>query len=206
MQTTNPAPTTPLLPLGVVRDVAQASTLLQPERSRLLEALREPGSASTLARRFSLPRQRLNYHLRELEKVGLVEFVGERRRGNCIERLLRASARTYVVSPEVLGALGQTREEAQDRFSASYLLSAASRIVRDLARLVSRASNQSKRLATLTLESDIRFASAADRARFADELSSEMARLVARYHDEKAEGGRPFRLICASYPAVEEKP
>ena len=93
--------------LAVIRDPVQAAALLQPERLRLLEALGEPDSASGLARRFELPRQRLNYHLKELEKAGLVELVEERRKGNCIERVVRATARRYVISPEVLGEIGQ---------------------------------------------------------------------------------------------------
>jgi DNA-binding transcriptional ArsR family regulator len=191
--------------MNLIRKPSQAAALLQPERARLLEALDEPGSAATLARRFSLPRQRLNYHLRELEKLGLVEFVEERRRGNCVERLLRATARSYVVSPEVLGALGRTRDAVQDRFSASYLVAAASRIVGDLGALAARAAKEDKRLATLTLESRIRFRDPDARARFAEELAAELARLGAKYHDDEAPGGRTFRVVAASYPAVEEK-
>ena len=54
----------------------------------------------------------------------------------------------------------------------------------------------------LTLETEIRFQSAASRAAFADELTAAIARLAAKYHNEGAEGGRRFRLIAASYPAL----
>ncbi len=171
----------------------------------MLEALAEPQSASALGRRFSLPRQRLNYHLRELEKVGLVELVEERRKGNCIERIVRATARAYVLSPDVLGALGRTDEEARDRLSASYLLSMAARVIREVASLVTRAESARKRVATLTLESEIRFASAEDRARFAEELTADLGRLTAKYHDEHAAGGRRCRLIAAVYPRPTDK-
>src|SRR4029450_6070178 len=105
----------------VIRDSEQAAALLQPERIRLLEALPEPDSAAGLARRFDLPRQRLNYHLKELERSGLVELVEERRKGNCIERVLKATSRAYTISGEVLGRLGTAREPVVDRLSASYL-------------------------------------------------------------------------------------
>ena len=62
-------------------------------RLRLVRELVEPDSAAGLAKRLGLPRQRLNYHLRELEAAGLLELVEERRRGNCVERIVRAVAR-----------------------------------------------------------------------------------------------------------------
>ncbi len=191
--------------MTVVRDRARAAHLMDPMRVSLLERLNEPGSASSLARDLGLPRQRINYHLRELEKAGFVEFVEERRRGNCVERLVRATARSYLISPEVLGALGRTPEEQQDRFSAGYLMAAAARILRDLSSQVARATAAKKRVATLTLESDIRFATAEARTAFAEELSAAVARLAAKYHDAKTPGGRAFRVVVGAYPALRKE-
>jgi len=187
--------------MSVVRDTARAAHLIDPMRASLLERLAEPGSASTLARALGLPRQRINYHLRELEKAGLVEFVEERRRGNCVERLVKATARSYLISPEVLGALGRTPDEQQDRFSASYLMAAAGRLLHDLSETAAKAAAAKKRVATLTLEADIRFASAEARTAFAEELASTIARLAAKYHDEETPGGRTSHLMVGAYPA-----
>lgn len=190
-------------PLAVVRDASRAASLMDPMRVALLQRLGEPGSASSLARNLNLPRQRINYHLKELEKAGFVQFVEERRRGNCVERLVKATARSYLISPEVLGTLGETPAEQQDRFSASYLMAAAGRVLRDLAGTVSRAGAAHKRVATLTLETDIRFATAEDRTAFAEDLSAAVARLASKYHDEDAPGGRTFRIIVGAYPAPQ---
>jgi len=187
-------------PLAVVRDSTQAASLLDPMRVTLLERLAEPGSSSSLARDLGLPRQRINYHLRELERVGFVELVEERRKGNCVERLVKATARSYLISPEVLGALGQTPAEQQDRFSASYLIAAAGRMLRDLSEHVAGATAARKRLATLTLEADVRFASAEARNAFAEELATTVAQLATKYHDEKAPGGRAFHVVVGAYP------
>ena len=65
-----------------------------------------------------------------------------------------------------------------------------------------RARRAGKRVATLTLETEIRFASAESRAAFAEEMTASIARLAAKYHNERAEGGRRFRLLSAVYPAV----
>lgn len=186
----------------VLRHADAATVLLQPVRLRMLERLKEPASAAGLARHLKLPRQKLNYHLRELERQGLVELVEERRKGNCVERMVRATARSYVISPEILGRLGSTPEERRDRFSAAYLVSAAARLIRDLAGVKSRADTAGKRIATLTLEAEVRFESAADRNAFAEELATTVARLAAKYHRAGAPGGRSFRLLVGCHPAA----
>jgi len=188
--------------LEVVRGAAQAAALLDPARLRLLEELAEPDSAAGLARRLKLPRQRVNYHLRELERQKLVELVEERRKGNCLERVVRATARHYLISPEALGSLGADPGSVSDRFSASYLVAVAARAIRELAVLRLRADRAKKRLATLTLQTEVRFASAEDRNAFSEELATALARLAAKYHDEKAEGSRTFRFFLGAYPAV----
>jgi DNA-binding transcriptional ArsR family regulator len=185
----------------VVRRASQAVALLEPTRRALVEQLAEPSSASQLARRLGLPRQRLNYHLRELEKEGLVELVEERRKGNCTERIVKATSRSYLISPEALGALGDRPEQARDRFSASYLIAVAGRAIRDLGRLASGARQAGKRLATLTLETEVRFRNAAERNAFAEELAGVLATLASKYHDETAEAGRAFRFFVGGYPA-----
>ncbi|HUF34298.1 MAG TPA: helix-turn-helix domain-containing protein [Gemmatimonadales bacterium] len=191
----------PTQPLEVVRHAGPAAVLLDPTRQQLLAHLREPDSASGLARRLRLPRQRINYHLRTLEEAGLVELVEERRKGNCLERVVRATAQAFLISPEALGAVAPTAELAADRLSSAYLMAAAGRTIRDLAVLEGRARKAGKRIATLTLEADVRFASAASRAAFAEELAEAVARLAARYHDDKAPNGRRFRLLAAVHPA-----
>lgn len=192
--------------VDVIRSPKSAAALLDPTRQRLLGHLREPDSASGLARRLRLPRQRINYHLKVLEGAGLVELVEERRKGNCLERVVRATARAFIISPEALGALGPSAETAADRLSSAYLIATAGRAIRDVAALEDRARKEGKRVATLTLDADVRFASAESRAKFADELAGALARIAARYHDDRAPGGRRFRLIAAVHPVPPESP
>jgi len=188
-------------PFAMLRNPAQVEALLQPLRQRLLEELQRPDSAAGLARRLGLPRQQVNYHLRELESAGLVRLVEERRRGNFVERVMGASARRYVISPEVLGSLGDDLEGIRDHFSSAFLVAEAARTIRDLASLRERADEAGRRLATMTLATEVRFASAAARDAFARELTDAMARLVQRYHDASAPGGRRFRLLLGAYPS-----
>jgi DNA-binding transcriptional ArsR family regulator len=196
----------PTLSLNVVRTAEAAAVLLDPVRQQLLAHLAEPDSAAGLARRLRLPRQRINYHLRALEDAGLLELVEERRKGNCLERVVRATARAFVISPEALGPLGLTADVAADRFSSAYLIAAAGRAIRDVAALDAGARAAGQRIATLTLEADVRFASAASRAAFAEELAEAMARIAAKYHDARAPGGRRFRLLAAVHPTPTTEP
>ncbi len=188
--------------LQLVQSPQAAAALLSPARLRILELLKSPDSAAGIARRLALPRQQVNYHLRELEREGFVELFEERRKGNCIERLVRAKARSYMLSPAVLGSLGANPDHIADKLSAAYLLAQSARTIRDLSILSARAQKQNKRIATMTLEVDVRFASAAHRNAFAEELTQTLAALVSRYHDEKAEGGRTFRFLLGAHPAL----
>jgi DNA-binding transcriptional ArsR family regulator len=181
--------------LQIVQDPEKAAVLLQPGRLDLLVRLAKPDSAAGLARQLGIPRQKVNYHLRELEREGFVELFEERRKGNCIERVVRSTAREFLIAPPA------GRTVVADRFSAAYLVSTAARVIRDLAALCLRAGQARKRVATLTLETEIRFATAQSRAAFAEELTASIAHLARKYHHEQAEGGRRFRLIAASYPA-----
>jgi len=188
--------------IQVIQSAEAASTLFSPARMRILEQLENPDSAAGVARRLDLPRQQVSYHMRELEQAGLVELVEERRKGNCLERVVRAAARSYVISPEALGKLGATPEQQRDRFSLGYLVSLASRAIRDLAVLCGRAEKAGKRVSTLALEVEVRFASAEARNAFAEELAQDLARLAAKYHDEAAPGGRRFRFFGGVYPVI----
>jgi DNA-binding transcriptional ArsR family regulator len=191
--------------LQVIRRSEPAAAVLDPVRQQLLAHLAEPDSAAGLARRLRLPRQRINYHLRALEAAGLVELVEERRKGNCFERVVRATARSFVISPEALGVLGPGPDASADRLSSAYLVAAAGRVIRDVGVLEAQARSEGKRIATLTLDAEVRFGDAERRAEFARELTEAVARLAAKYHDERASGGRRFRLLAAVHPTPTEE-
>jgi len=186
----------------VIEDAAAAAASLDPMRARLLAELAEPGSATALAARVGLPRQKVNYHLRELERHGLVELVEERRKGNVTERVLRATAASYVISPVALAAVQPDPARSPDRLSAHWLLALAAKLVRDVGELLVGSARERKRVATFAMEGEVRFASAADRAAFAQELAGTVAALVSKYHDESAPRGRPHRVIVAVHPAI----
>jgi DNA-binding transcriptional ArsR family regulator len=186
--------------VAVIEDPAAAEVSLDPIRSRLLAELVVPGSATMLAGKIGLPRQKVNYHLRTLEHHGLVRLVEERRKGNVTERMLQATAASYVISPAAMAAVSPDPARGRDPLSARWLLALAARLVRDVGTLITAATQAQKRVATYAVDGEVRFASAADRAAFADELAGTVTRLAAKYHTDT---GRRHRIVAAVHPAVD---
>jgi hypothetical protein len=147
-------------------------------------------------------RKVVNYHLRVLEKAGMLAFVDERQKGGLMERRLQAKAKSYLISPEALGAVEPDPKRIRDRLSWGYLVAAAAKVIRDLGILRQRADLVGKRLPTFTLETEVRIASAADRDAFTQELSASIAALAVKYHTEHAPHGRLFRFVLGAYPAI----
>ena len=191
-----------MLDVAVIDQPATAEVSLDPIRTRLLAELTRPGSAASLAARVGLTRQQINYHLRTLEQHGLIELVEERRKGNVIERVVRAIASSYVISPSALAAVAPDPDRAPDQLSARWLVALAARLLQELGELIARATAARQPLATFGVDTELRFATAADRARFAAELSLAIEDLIARYHDADAPGGRRHRLIVALHPSI----
>ena len=189
-----------MLDIQVINDPAAATVAMEPMRSRLLSELAAPASAATLGARVGLARQKVNYHLRALEAHGLVQLAEERTWGGLTERLLVATAASYVVGPSAMGPVAVDPEREVDRLSASYLIALGARIIREVGDLVRRAKAANKRLATLAVDTEVRFRSASDRAAFSRELTEAIATLVSRYHDESAPGGRLHRLVVVAHP------
>src|ERR1700722_10095154 len=193
--------------LDLVREPAQAAILLHhPLRLKILAALLEPDSATGVARRMKLPRQTVNYHVRELARARLLARAGRRRRRHLFEQCYVATARGYVLSPELLGKLAADPAQVADTFSAKYLLGLTSKLQSELARSVELAAAAGKRLATLSINTELRFTSPEQRAAFSRELQHSIIEVAARHSPPftKADGsaveGRPFRLVVGCYP------
>lgn len=187
----------------MIGEPTAAASILDPVRARVLTSLAEPGSSTTVAKALGESRQKINYHLRALEGHGLVRFVEERPRRGLKERVVEGPARSYVLSPAVIG-VNAAHLERTDRLSSRYLIAVAARMVREVAALARGADQAQQTLATLAIEAENRFASATERADFTAELTQAVNRLVARYHDASADTGRSHRLVVAAHPTITE--
>ena len=204
--------TTPAPSLSLLAEPGRAGALLRhPLRLRVMQALSEPASASDVASRLGLPRQRVNYHVGELRRLGLLRRAGRRQKRGFVEQRYVASARGYVLSPEILGALAARHGEVEDTASAAYQHSLLARSQGDLSRATRAASAQGKRLATLSITADVRFLSAQQRQAFTGALERALADVVAHFsaptrrEDGSDAPGRPFRLLVACHPIPKDE-
>jgi DNA-binding transcriptional ArsR family regulator len=193
-----------MVDIEVIEDPAAATVALEPIRSRILAELGSPASAATLAPRVGLTRQKVTYHLKALEAHGLARVAAHRQWGGITERLFVASAAQYVVSPAAMGTVGAHPDARLDRLSAGYLIALGARIVREMGDLVRRAKGAGQRLATLSIDTEVRFRSPAERAAFTHELAQAIAHLVAKYHAADAPGGRAHRLVVVAHPLPQQ--
>jgi hypothetical protein len=189
-----------------VRDAGSAYSLLNPIRKRILESLREPDSASGLARRMRMPRQVLNYHVKEMARARLLRPAGRRKRRALFEQCYVASAVAYVLSPEIMGPLAARPDSARDRSSAGFLLGMANQVQGEVSYALERAEAEGKRLATLGMSSQIRFLTAEQRTQFSQALDSAVLSVIERFaspfQGESGEPapGRAYRLVLGCYP------
>lgn len=189
-----------------VREPERAAILLTPLRLEILEKAREPRSASDIAGELGLPRQRVNYHVKELARGRFLRKAGQVRRRNFYEQRYRASARSYLVAPEVLGPVAAGLAAPGDRASAAYLLVAMARLQGEVCRAADQAAATGRRLATLTLDADLRFENAEQRDRFTRALRDAVASVIAEHaspaqaSDGRPGAGRPYRLVIGCHP------
>ena len=180
-----------------IADPVALQSLSHPLRVRILDALREPDSAAAVARRLGEARQKVNYHLKELERTGLVVRTGDRRSGNFVENLYRSSARTLVVLPRATWSDPRRLAAMADQLSIENLVTLGERLARDATVLLDRAAFDGAKIASAAVEADLTFASEAERAAFLDEYLAAIGALVKKYGSKS---GEPYRVAVAVYP------
>lgn len=186
--------------LEVISSPAAAALALDPVKSRLLAELATPASASSLAAKVGLTRQKVNYHLRALEGEKLVRPVEQRKWGGLTERLMQASAGGYVVSPEALGPIAADPVHTGDKLSAGYLIAVAARTLKEVSAMWRDAKRSDQRFAATSIDTVICFRNAQQQAAFSLELNQAVTKLAARYHDSRASDGPAQRLVLLAYP------
>lgn len=192
--------------MHVVSDPESAAVLLEPVRQRLLGELQQPASAAELSRRLGEPRQKINYHLRELERVGLIELVDERRRGNCVERTVRAVAGAYVISPDVLGSMKEQSGGPFDPADPAALVAIGAESVREGARFLDQPGALGAFASTRAAQRTIRVASAERLALMAAELEVALEAIRQKYHDDRAASGHGARIHLLMHPTHVDAP
>jgi DNA-binding transcriptional ArsR family regulator len=189
-------------PFELLLDPERVRIALTPVRRQLLENLREPASASMLATRLGLPRQRLGYHLRVLEDAGLVMLVEARQRRGFVERVLVARADAFLVDPSLMGQRSETVSREQDRFAADHLLATAADLVADVGRMQAAAAGEGRRLLTFTIEAEVTLGRPADLQRYAARLAEALSEVSEEF---SAPTGRRYRVVVGGHPARQTR-
>jgi DNA-binding transcriptional ArsR family regulator len=195
-----------------VSDRTRAAALLHPLRVKILQLAREPLSASELGARLGLPRQRVNYHVRQLAGSGFLRRAGRRRRRNMIEQRYIASARAFLLSPELLRPIGADWRRIEDAGSAAYLLALSSQMQEDVIRAWRGATRAGQRLSTLSIKSQFCFETPGQRETFTRALRDAVVEVIARHTspnlrpDGSPAPWRPYRLVLGCYPYTPETP
>jgi len=180
----------------------QLAAITHPTRLRILESLQAPDSAAGVARRLGEPRQRVNHHVRELAKAGLLVEAGERRKGNFVEQLYESAARTFIVSPRLTWGDGARLRAIADQVSLENLVTFGERLQRDAATLLDRAAFDGEEIASATVDATVRFRDAKARAAFMHDYLTLTAELIERH---AVADGDPYTVALVVHPKTEER-
>jgi DNA-binding transcriptional ArsR family regulator len=172
--------------------VEQAETLLKPRRVDLLRRMAEERTCTELAAELGESPQRVYYHVKKLEAAGLVERVRERRVRGIQEGIYRARARSYWLSPRLVGALGGPRR-AGETLTLGHLLDLAEQLAADVGELAQAGAAE---VPSLGLSGEVRLPPERREA-FLRDLQSTFEALLARHGGGQ---GEPFALALACYP------
>lgn len=184
--------------VAVIEDASRARAMLPVLRQRILAAAHEPVSSTGIAAQLGLPRQRINYHVRALATAGLLRRAGRRQRRGLIEQRWVATAHTLIVAPRLEAGITVDHRTLGPDLGAAYLIALATTVQREVA----AGSRRGKRLRTLALDAELRFESAAQRARFAAAIQSAIHAAIAE-HTTASAAGPAFRLALGVYPISE---
>ncbi|MGQ0778841.1 MAG: helix-turn-helix domain-containing protein [Pseudonocardiales bacterium] len=173
----------------------QAETLLKPQRIEVLRQLAEPRSCTEVATRLDQTPQRVYYHVKRLVDAGLVSQMSERKVRGIHEGIYQASARSYWLSPRLVGTIGLRK--TQDELSLGYLLNLVEEVQADIAGLDRTAPEQP----SVGVSGEIRVRPE-QRQEFLDDLKTVLQDLFSRYGGAE---GDAFRLAVACYPKGEHR-
>lgn len=179
-----------------LKQIEQAETLLKPQRVDVLRQLAEPRTCTEVAARLEQTPQRVYYHVKQLAAAGLVEQVASRKVRGISEGIWQAVARSYWLSPRLVGRIGGARR-VSDELSLGHLLDLMEEVQADVAAL----DRDAPELPSIGVSGEIRVP-AERRQEFLHDLQSTLQDLFTRYGGVE---GDAFKLAVACYPKGEDR-
>jgi DNA-binding transcriptional ArsR family regulator len=186
-----------------IEDIDHAIALLKPQRIEIIQQLDRPRTCPDLADYFGDSAQKIYYHVKALEKAGLVEKVDEKRVRGAVEGHYQAVAKSYWLAPQLVGRIGDD-DIAADQVSLRMILQLAEEVQTDLGKL-STQSAVGDDIPSLSMSGFIHLPDADLRADFLAELQDTFQSLSEKYGLTEAGGSSAnFRLILMCYPRKED--
>ena len=189
-----------------IDDVDQAAALLKPARIDVVRHMAGDTTCTEIAKALGSTPQKIHYHVKALEDAGLVERVSERRVRGIVEGIYRARARSYWLSPRLVGEIGGP-QVSRDQASLGYLITLAEEIQHDVGRLASQVHDGAAETPSLGLSAQIELRDGKARAAFLREVQQTFQDLAERYGattaSRRGARGETFRIALACYPNDE---
>lgn len=192
--------------LECVAELPRAAVLLHPLRLKILRSFDEPKSATDVAGELRMSRQQVNYHVQRLARARFLRKAGRRQKRGLRDQCFVQNARSLLVLPQVLGPLAPSPAATRSTLSAAYLLTLTAVVQKELGLALGEADAAHQPLATLAIDTELRFTSPAQRAEFTAALHAAITDVVARHSSpmRTASGarapGRPHRVVVGAYP------
>ena len=187
-----------------IDSAGRASQLLKPLRIEILQCLAQPCSCTEIGQKLDLTPQKAHYHVKVLEKAGLVRKVDSRQKRGLQEGVYEAVARSFWLSPELVHKQGGV-ERAGSRMSFGYVQNLAQMVLTDIGHLSVTPDSPP----CLGMDARIRLRSVKERAAFAAELQGAIQHLAQKYGArgrEAVQGSAEtdFKLVLTCYPDYHE--
>lgn len=182
-----------------IEQLEQAAALLKPARLAVLKEMVEPVTCTELGERLGQSPQAAYYHVKALERAGAVHKVSERRVRGVVEGIYQAAAKSFWMSPSLVGDLGGDRA-TRDQLSLGYLVSLAEEVQADVGRLGAGAGLEE--VPSLGLAGQIELDGAADRRAFFEDVKQLFQDLAVKY-GAKSTGGELYKVALVCYPKEE---
>ena len=179
----------------VISEPDRAAGALNPLRRRILEELDAPQSATALSKKLGLSRQKVNYHLRNLEEAGLVELVEVRQQRGLEERVMKRSADIVMIDPSLFANIRSGNREAA---GLSGVVTTAADLIRHSAAVADQAQAEDEALVTVTLDSEVRVSSPQTLRR----MIADIGDVISRHNSEE---GLQLRVVVNALPTPVSK-
>ncbi|MFC0189299.1 winged helix-turn-helix domain-containing protein [Fictibacillus aquaticus] len=181
----------------LVTDPEQAACLLHPVRSEMISLLKDPASATELSKAMNETPQKLNYHLKTLEKLGLVYRSGTRNVRNLVEVMYQAAGKSFILS-DCLGMPQEKIQKLKDQSALAHVLALTDKMKADAVSLMEQADEEE--VPTAIMEAVIQLSSRQQRSQFMQDYTDMLKKLIERYQAVDNEQSTPYQVSLAVYP------